>query len=124
MTGDDAAHSRTDDEAARRSRVAADPLLGLWTLAAFTGARKGKLLGLTWDDVDLEAGTLRIRPSAIRDLKTPRSRRTLDLDDDAIAALTAHWDRQAFARQVVGESYDDRGLVFASEIGTSLVLTT
>jgi integrase len=31
------------------AEVAADPLVALWTLAAFTGARKSELLGLTWD---------------------------------------------------------------------------
>jgi integrase len=78
------------------------------------------LLGLTWDDVDLDAGTLTIRPNAIRDVKTPRSRRTLGLDGDAVAALMAHHDRQGFQRQALGDDYDDRGIVFASERGTRL----
>jgi integrase len=30
------------------AEVVADPLRGLWTLAAYTEARKGELLGLTW----------------------------------------------------------------------------
>ncbi|MDP8922366.1 MAG: site-specific integrase [Chloroflexota bacterium] len=102
------------------AEAARDPLLGLWTVAAFTGARKSELLGLTWDDIDLEAGTLRIRPSTVRDVKTPRSRRTLDLAPDAVAALAAHRDRQAFGRQALGEGYADLGLVFASERGTPL----
>jgi integrase len=99
---------------------AGDPLLGLWTVAAFTGARKSELLGLAWDDVDLEAGTLTIRPTALRDIKTPRSRRTLDLAEDASVALVAHRDRQAFAKQALGEGYTDLGLVFASDVGTPL----
>jgi integrase len=53
--------------------AASDPLLGLWTIAAVTGARESEMLGLTWDDVDLDAGTLTIRPNAIRDVKTARS---------------------------------------------------
>ena len=100
--------------------AAGDPLVALWTLAAFTGARKSELIGLTWDDVDLDAGTLRIRPSAFRDLKTDRSRRTLDLHPDAVAALQAHRDRQTFARQALGDGYTDLGLVFANELGRPL----
>jgi integrase len=102
------------------AEAAADPLLALWTIAAVTGAREDELLGLTWDDVDLDAGTLTIRPNAIRDVKTPRSRRTLGLDDDAVAVLAVHRDRQTFQRQALGEAYADQWLVFASERGTKL----
>ena len=85
-----------------------DPLLGFWTLAAYTGARKGELLGLRWEDVDLDTGTIRIRRSLGRveearpvynDPKTTRSRRVLDLAADAVAALRAHQDRQTFDRR-------------------------
>ena len=102
------------------AEAAADPLLGLWIVAALTGARKSELLGLTWDDVDLEAGTLCIRPTAVRDVKTARSRRTLDLDSVAVAALKAHRDRQAFHKATLGEAYAGLSLVFASELGTML----
>lgn len=104
---------------------ASDPLLGLWTLAAYTGARKGELLGLTWDDVDLEAGTIHIRRSLRRvrngvpeyeDPKTARSRRVLDLAPDAISALKAHRDRQAFALGHQG----GEDAVFTSRTGTPL----
>ena len=97
-----------------------DPLVALWSLAAFTGARKSELLGLEWRDVDLDAGRLTIRPNAIRDVKTLRSRRTLDLDDDAVAALVAHRDRQTFVKRELRDGYTDQGIVFASETGTPL----
>jgi integrase len=102
------------------AEAAGDPLLGLWTIAAVTGARESELLGLTWDDVDLDAGKLTIRPNAIRDVKTARSRRALSLTEDALSALIAHQDRQAFHKNALGEAYDDRKIVFASERGTRL----
>jgi integrase len=38
-----------------------DRLEALYVLAVTTGLRQGELLGMKWDDVDLEAGTLRVR---------------------------------------------------------------
>ena len=38
-----------------------DRLRPLWLLYATTGAGRGELLGLTWEDVDLKAGTITIR---------------------------------------------------------------
>ena len=35
--------------------IEADRLRGLWVLEAFTGMRRGELVGLRWDDVDLDA---------------------------------------------------------------------
>ena len=84
-----------------KAAEAGDALVALWTLAAFTGARKSELLGLTWADVDLEAGTLTIRPNAIREVKTPRSRRTLGLADDRRAyTLTDRATLLAFGKRL------------------------
>jgi integrase len=48
-------------EAARGERLEA-----LYVLAVTTGLRQGELLGLKWEDVDLEAGTLQVRRSLPR----------------------------------------------------------
>jgi integrase len=71
-------------EAARRDRLEA-----LYVLAIHTGMRQGELLDLRWDDVDLDAGVLRVRGT-----KTVRSRRTVKLSQTALEALTSHLTRQ------------------------------
>ena len=43
-------------------RMAAQSAYGpIWLLALTTGLRKGELLGLRWQDVDLDRGVLRVR---------------------------------------------------------------
>jgi integrase len=46
-----------------------DDLWPLWLLMVETGARTSELLGLAWDDVNLDGGTLRIGRQVIRLLK-------------------------------------------------------
>ena len=41
--------------------VKGDRLEALYMLAITTGMRQGELLGLKWEDVDFEAGTLQVR---------------------------------------------------------------
>lgn len=48
--------ARTLLEAARGERLEA-----LYALAVTTGMRQGEILGLKWEDLDLETGTLQIR---------------------------------------------------------------
>jgi integrase len=88
------------------------------------------LLGLQWPDVDLQAGTISIRRSLsavpagepeFSEPKTDRSRRTIQLPPDALAALQVQKDRQAWDRQKLGEDYTDYGLVFATALGTALM---
>src|SRR5215211_8588292 len=77
---------------------AGDRFEALYVLALHTGMRPGELLGLKWEDVDLDEGGLRLnRALAGRNLTTPktkRSRRRIDLSAASIAALKAHRRRQ------------------------------
>jgi len=109
---------------------AGDRLASLWTVAVYSGAREGELLGLTWDDIDFDHGTVTIWRTLVgrhkggsprlNETKTDKGRRTLSLDSDAIEALGLHRDRQQRDRQRLGEGYRDFSLVFASEVGTPL----
>jgi integrase len=90
-------------EAAAGERSAA-----LWVLAATTGARSGELLGLRWEDVDLEGGAIAIRRTLVgvgadgsprlQEPKTARGRRVVPLGPRALAALRSHRARQLEAR--------------------------
>jgi integrase len=103
-----------------------DRLSALYVLAFHTGMREGELLGLTWEDVDLERGLLRLRhvlvreggKTALGDLKTPKSRRSVRLAGVAADALRDHLERQLIEIGRMGSLYQPGGLVFATESGT------
>jgi integrase len=108
--------------------VEGDRLAALWRLAAMSGMRRGELLGLTWQALDLEAGRLVVDRQLLAAKggtmfgapKTARSRRTVALDADTVAALRAHREAQLLERAFLGEGYVDRDLVFAREDGTPI----
>lgn len=115
--------ARTLLEAMRGERLEA-----LYTLALTTGLRRGELLGLRWQDVDLDRGTLRVantlqriegRPQLVAP-KTDRSRRSLTLPRSAVAALRSQRTRQLEDRLVAGSRWQEMGLVFTSSVGTPL----
>ena len=109
-------------------RADKDQLLQVAVLAAVTtGLRRGELLALRWSDVDLEGATLTVRRSlqttkraglVFKEPKTPRSRRTLTLPARTVRELRAHKSRQAQERLLLGEAYNDAGLVFAEADGS------
>ncbi len=69
-------------------------LHALWALLATTGLRIGEALALRWNDLDLEARTLRVNRTVFRNVvsqpKTKSSRRTIRLSGLAIGALRQH----------------------------------
>jgi integrase len=89
------------------------------------GLRPGELHGLRWEDVDFEAGEMRVRRSLKRvngelvlaDLKTAKSRRTQDMPAAVAEALRAHRKDQLAKRMRAAERWQDYGLVFSSRNG-------
>ena len=55
------------DEIARLLAAAPERYRALLATAIFTGLRLGELLGLTWGDVDFDAGLVRVRKQLGRD---------------------------------------------------------
>jgi integrase len=100
----------------------------MYVLAVHCGLRQGELLGLRWEDVDLEAGTLRVSRTlswtkdgpTFTAPKTAKSRCTVRLTNSAIEAIKRHSKRQAEEMVRIGTLYQDQSLVFASAIGTPL----
>jgi integrase len=97
-------------------RAAASEIDGvIFLTAAFTGLRRGELLGLRWRDVDFEASTVRVRASyAAGKLTTPKSGkvRAVPMAPDVAAALARIGQRQRFT--------GDDDFVFAGESGMPL----
>ncbi len=94
-------------------------------LIASTGLRKGEALGLSWERVDLEAGSLVVRATlgrignrlVISEPKTERSRRTVPLSPAVVALLRKHKVSQSEERLRAGDQWQDSGLVFTTEFG-------
>ena len=108
--------------------VRGDRLEALYVLAVTTGLRQGELLGLKWEDVNLDAGTLQVRRTlttakggpVLAAPKTKGSRRSVKLSPTASGALRSHLDRQLGEIDAAGPLWRENGLMFASERGEPL----
>jgi len=107
--------------------VEGTPRFALYALAVTTGLRRGELLGLRWDDIDLDRGRVTVRRTLQQvagkgqvplEPKTPRSRRTVALSMLTVEALRHHQEIQAEASRQAGSAWQDTGAVFATSIGT------
>jgi integrase len=117
-----------DDELAKLLQaVRGYNLEGPVWLAALTGLRRGEILGLSWSDVDLEAGALKVRRTLqqsakgevyFKDPKSVASRRQIGLPALAVEVLQTQKARQAAKKLLAGKAYrDDLDLVFAQGDG-------
>jgi integrase len=123
-------HRVLDDGQARAflASIARDRLRALYSVALLTGLRQGELLGLTWADIDLDRGQLRVNHALQRQdgrlcmvpPKTARSRRVISLPALAVEALREHRDRLVEDRRSAGARWRDTGLVFATRHGGPL----
>lgn len=102
-----------------------DRLYPLYLMAITTGMRRGELLGLRWQDVDLDAGTLTIRHTLVhtnaglvsQEPKTDRSRRSMPIPQAAVEALRRHRITQGQERWFAGDAYRQTDLVFTNPAG-------
>lgn len=109
--------------------VEGDSLFALWRLAATTGMRRGEVLGLRWQEVDLDAARVQVVQQRVRGAdgyaygppKTARGRRSIALDPITVGALRAHRQAQGVIRPNFGAGYDvDADLVFARADGSPI----
>lgn len=97
-------------------------------LIANTALRRGEAVGLAWENVNLDAGAIRVEATVSRvgkelkitEPKTQRSRRTVPLSPELVTLLKAQKVRQAAERLRAGNQWTDTGLVFTTEFGTAV----
>ncbi len=108
------------------AHITDDRLAALWRLGAMTGMRRGELCGLRWQDVDFDAGTVRVEQQALPtpggvtfgSPKSKRSRRTVSIDAETVEGLRDHRARQLVEQTLAGDLYEhELDLVFPDELG-------
>lgn len=110
-------------------------LEALFVLALATGMRRGEIMALKWQDVDLSTGLLQVRrvlthvPAKLNDgkggyveaePKTERSRRSLVIASFALEKLKEHRVRQLEMKLKAGPLWKENDFVFCSSVGGHL----
>jgi integrase len=100
--------------------------LALFTLLARTGLRIGEALSLTWDDIDLEKGSVSVNKTVIYPLNsdprvtTPKTRssiRTVTLDPETVRTMKEYRINQREVILMYGYKRSDLKLVFHQQDG-------
>ena len=99
-----------------------------WTALVHSGVRLSELLGVMWQDVDLDAGTITIRQNLQRidhewvssTPKTPSGSRVIWLAEEAVGALRTQRCQQDEWRVRAGKHWCESGLVFSTRRGNPL----
>ncbi|MEV8343010.1 tyrosine-type recombinase/integrase [Streptomyces niveus] len=118
-------------EEARQLLAAANKLRlhALFELALHTGLRKGELLGLRWEDLNLDRGTAAIRRTLQRTTagglttlptKTRASERRIALPTRCVHLLKLHREQRQCERESTGTTWQDSGHVFTTPQGKAI----
>jgi integrase len=100
----------------------------LYALMLSVGLRRGEALGLRWDDFNDRTGVIQVRRQlqrettglVLKDTKTARSRRAINLPLPMRQMLRAHRARQAKERLALADAWIDSGYIFTTSIGTPI----
>ncbi|RIH94045.1 Transposase [Meiothermus granaticius NBRC 107808] len=103
-------------------------LYPLFYLGFATGLRREELLGLRWQDVDLPNRTLRVEQTLtpvrgrvhLGPPKSRASRRVVSFSLDVVGVLEDWKARQREEARILGDGWQDTGLVFTSSTGQPL----
>ncbi len=109
-------------------------LEALFVLALATGMRRGEIMALKWQDVNLSTGMLQVRrilthmPAKLNgkggyveaEPKTERSRRSIAIASFALEKLKVHRMRQLETKLKAGSLWRENDLVFCSSVGGHL----
>ncbi|MFF3558510.1 tyrosine-type recombinase/integrase [Streptomyces sp. NPDC002574] len=102
-----------------------DPLYAAFVIAIALGFRRGEIVGLRWQDVDLEQRVIRVRKQRQRvhgelyddDPKGRRRKQSLPLPAMCVAPLRWQRMRQAAMRERAGEQWAETDYVFTTRTG-------
>ncbi|MGB9858951.1 MAG: tyrosine-type recombinase/integrase [Moorellaceae bacterium] len=113
-----------------------DRLYAAFLLELGTGLRRGELLALKWEDIDLEGGLLKVRRTVARvkardggprktelvyqEPKTEESGKPVPIPRLVLEELRRHRARQEEEKAFFGAAYQDSGLVFCTEDGKQI----
>lgn len=93
----------------RAASGSGDPLAALWWVLFATGLRRGELLGLRWQDVDLVEGTITVAQTRVESStvfvstpKTNAARRRITIDPGTVTALAVLKNAQEDAAERLG----------------------
>ena len=97
-----------------------DPILPMVRITAWYGLRRSELLGLQWDSIDLEAGTMTIRHTVSKvtevvakdKTKNASSRRTFPLTPEAVEIFTKAKEQEERNWAMFGREYQENPYVF------------
>ncbi len=101
--------------------VRGDRLEVLLTLALTTGMRRGELLALRWSDIDFKSGSLNVHRTVDflakygyieTEPKTAAGRRKITLPQFVIEMLLLHREQQLEVKVKLGDTWEERNLVF------------
>ena len=106
----------------------------LYQVTMFTGLRQGEVLGLTWDCLDMERGTLLVKHQLRREQKqggkyyfslTKNNKiRVLTLAPSVVRLFRLQKIRQNGMRAKAGELWQETNLIFTNEMGDRLSYRT
>lgn len=102
-----------------------DPLYAAFVLAIALGFRRGEIVGLRWENLDLDKREIRVRTQRQRvrgeayedDPKGRRRKQTLPLPAICVAPLRWQRMRQAAQRDRAGADWKETGYVFTTRTG-------